>query len=163
MPFDVIMFNGGLKSSGIPSKIVGGYQHYKIMHLNHLLGQNWHVRGINSGGDYGYVVLDTVNLYLRRNRSLVEYICSQNGPEAHSIDTGYSLIFSFVFNYGSSDTFGKDDTINHSNTYHAICIKLFYNEQCTIHYNVQYIALYVYIRTLNAAYTLYYIHYITSP
>ena len=114
MPFDVIMFNGGLKSSGIPSKKVGGYQHYKIMHykdLNHLLGQNWHVRGINSGGDYGYVVLDTVDFYLRRNRSLVEYICSQNGPEAHSIDTGYSLIFSFVFNYGSSDTFGKDNTV----------------------------------------------------
>ena len=115
MPFDVIVFNGGLKSSGIPSKKVGGYQRYKIMHykdLNHLLGQNWHVRGINSGGDYGYVVLDTVDFYLWRNRPLVDYICSlQNGPTACTIDAGYSLIFSFVFNYGSSDTFGKDDIV----------------------------------------------------
>ena len=57
-------------------------------------------------------VLDTVDFYLRRNRPLVDYLCSlQNGPIARTIDTGYSLIFSFVFNYGSSDTFGKDDSV----------------------------------------------------
>ena len=59
MPFDVLLFNGGLKSLGNPSKNLGGNQHYKIVHykdLNHLLGQNWHVRGINSNDDYGYVV-----------------------------------------------------------------------------------------------------------
>ena len=41
MPFDVLLFNGGLKSSGIPSKKVAGNQQYKIVHykdLNQLLG-----------------------------------------------------------------------------------------------------------------------------
>ena len=32
-------------------------------------------------------------------------------PIPHTIDTGYYLIFCFVFNYGSSDTFAKDDII----------------------------------------------------
>ena len=31
MPFDVLLFNGGLKSSDIPSKKVAGNQHYKIV------------------------------------------------------------------------------------------------------------------------------------
>ena len=84
--------------------------HYKD--LNHLLGKNWHVRGINSNGDYGYVVADIVDFYLQRNRPLLDYVCSlQNCPTACTIDTGYSLTFSFVFNYGSSDTFGKDDIV----------------------------------------------------
>ena len=58
MPFDVILFNGDVPQN----------KHHKIMYckdLNHLLGQNWHVRGINNG---------YVDFYQRRNRSLVEYI-----------------------------------------------------------------------------------------
>ena len=64
LSFDVILCNGGLKSSDIDLKKVGGKQHYKIIHykdLNHLLGYNWHVRGINSNGDYGYVVVYIVD------------------------------------------------------------------------------------------------------
>ena len=30
MPFDILMFNGGLRTSGIPTKVTGGNQHYKI-------------------------------------------------------------------------------------------------------------------------------------
>ena len=114
MPFDILLFNGGLKESGVPSKKVGGTQHYKIMHykdLNHLLGYNWHVRGINNLGDYGYVVADTVDYYLQRNRPLIDYCSSQNGPSLHKLDTGYSLTFCFVFSCGSSDTFGKDEIV----------------------------------------------------
>ena len=76
MPFDVVMFNGGLKTSGIATKVVGGNQHYRINHyrdLNHLLGRNWHFRAINANGDYGYIVTNTVSFYIRRNKPLTEY------------------------------------------------------------------------------------------
>ena len=45
MPFDIPMFNNGLRTSGIPTKVVGENQYYKInlyRDLNHLLGNNWH-------------------------------------------------------------------------------------------------------------------------
>ena len=63
MPFDLLLFNGGLKEVGVPSKSVGDIQHYKIGHyrdLNHLFGQNWYVRDINVNGDYSFVICDTV-------------------------------------------------------------------------------------------------------
>ena len=86
-----LLCNGGLKLSGIPSKKVGGNQHYKIMHykdFNYLVGKNWHVRGIK----WSWICGSWYSLfYLWRNRPLVDYICSlQNGPTACTIDTGYS-------------------------------------------------------------------------
>ena len=63
MPFDALTFNGGLKSVKVQSKRIGGIQHYNIKaykDLNVFLGCNWHVRGININGDYGYVIKDTV-------------------------------------------------------------------------------------------------------
>ena len=69
MLFDVSLFNDGLKLVAIPSKKSKSNQHYKIKHyqdLNHLLGTDWHVRVINVNGDYGYVVLDTVQFYIRK-------------------------------------------------------------------------------------------------
>ena len=32
--------------------------------LNHLLGRDWHFRGLNANGDYGYAVLDTIDFYI---------------------------------------------------------------------------------------------------
>ena len=114
MPFDILMFNGGLRTSGIPTKVTGGNQHYKINHyrdLNHLLGNNWHFRAINANGDYGYVVLETISFYIRRSKPLIEYILNGDNFIAKSVNTGYSLTFNFVCNYGSRDTFGKDNAI----------------------------------------------------
>ena len=73
MPFDVIQFN----VVGLPSKNVHGVQHYKINHykdLDPVLGSYRHFRGLNVNGDYGYVLLDTVDFSLREARSLVEYM-----------------------------------------------------------------------------------------
>lgn len=76
--------------------------------LNHLLGIDWHIRVI----DYGYVVHDTVQFHIRRNRSLVEYVSLPNsGLTVHSIDAGYSLVFTFVCKYGSLCTLGKDKAV----------------------------------------------------
>ena len=118
MPFDMLLFNGGLKEAGIRSKKVGGVQHYKITHyrdLDVLLGRNWHVRGINANGDYGFVVCDTVDFCLKKSRKLVDYVPTDNGPRCCTIDPGYTLTFSFVFNYGLPDTFGKDPVVFYHN------------------------------------------------
>lgn len=63
MPFDILLYNGGLKGAGVPSGISSGIQHYKLKNyanLNHILGKNWHFRGLKANGDYGYVVLETI-------------------------------------------------------------------------------------------------------
>ena len=93
MPFDVVMFNGGLKASGIATKVIGGNQHYRIYHyrdLNHLLGINWHFRAINANGDYGYVVKNTVSFYIRKNKPLTEYFLDDGCLTAKLTQTGYS-------------------------------------------------------------------------
>ena len=79
-----------------------------------MLGSSWHFRGLNVNGDYGYAVLETVDFCIHKSRSLVEYIPSKvnNNAFARVVNsTGYSLVFSFVCNYGTSDTFGKDKMI----------------------------------------------------
>ena len=111
MPFDIPLYNGGLKAAGVPSCISAGIQHYKLKNyadLNHLLGRDWHFRGLNANGDYGYAVLD---FYIRKCRALTEYMPSQlKGGDIvlAKTDAGHSLVFSFVCNYGTPDTFGKD-------------------------------------------------------
>ena len=117
MPFDVIQFNGGLKVCGVPSKKVRGIQQYHIRHyrdLNPLLGRNWHFRGLNINGDYGYAIMQTVEFYLRRCKPLKEYLPPQSDEDpvfVSFVDTGYVLNFSFVCGYGTLSTFGKDKEI----------------------------------------------------
>jgi hypothetical protein len=67
MNFDVVHFNGGLKTVGVPSRIVHGVQHYRIktyQDLDPFIGFNWHYRGLNADGDYGFVELETVDFCL---------------------------------------------------------------------------------------------------
>ena len=95
-PFDAVYFNGELKFLGAPSdsKEVPGIQHYTIKHyedLNPLLGKNWHYRGLNSNGDYGYVVLETIDFCIRKCKPLEEYVPAQEdgvSPCVSFIHTG---------------------------------------------------------------------------
>ena len=114
MPFDTLIYNGGLKAAGVLSGISAGIQHYKLKSyadLNHLLGRNWHFRGLNAQGDYGYAVLDTIDFYIRKCRALTEYMPPQlkgGDIELTKTEAGHSLVFSFVCNYGTADTFGNN-------------------------------------------------------
>ena len=77
------------------------------------MGRDWHFRGINANGDYGYIVLDTVDFYLVKSRSFVGYIPSVRKDNTFDsvrlrTDTRYSLVFTFICDYGTASTFGKD-------------------------------------------------------
>ena len=60
MSIDILLFNGGFLPTAIPSRKIQRYKIRKFIDLNSLLGNNWHFRGLNSNGDYGYVILETV-------------------------------------------------------------------------------------------------------
>ena len=124
MSFDILLFNGGLLPMAVPSRKAGGIQRYTIRNysdLNSLLGCNWHFRGLNSNGDYGYVILKSVEFYIRKGRRILEYIPCQptasgdgtSGSLTQSISTGtgYTLTFTFIVGYGTPATFGKDKTV----------------------------------------------------
>ena len=69
MPFDFLLFNGGLKVAGEPLKVINGNQRYKLakyQDISHLLGEGWHFRRLNVNGDYAYVELKTVEFYLQK-------------------------------------------------------------------------------------------------
>ena len=117
MGFDYLLFKGSFQAAGIAKQLVCGKQRYKLQSyhdLDSLLGQNWHYRGINRSGDYTFVVLSTVEYYIYKKRNIIEYCPSQSPDDIttpHTIDTGYSLKFSFVRGCGNSSTFGKDRDI----------------------------------------------------
>lgn len=110
MPFDTIHFNGGLKSYGVKSRNYRGIQRYKINKyedLNPLLGDNWHVRGLNAAGDFCYVILDTIEFYLYKRRPLIDYVPSADGTAETKIELGHNLVFTFVRGDGTASDFGR--------------------------------------------------------
>ena len=117
MGFDYLLFKDGLEVAGIVKKNSRGIQWYdmeRYSDLDYLLGDNWHFQGINDRGDYGYVILDSVEYYLSQRRSITEYLPSTQSSDqttAHTINTGHSLKFTFVQGYGNKSTFGKDSSI----------------------------------------------------
>lgn len=114
MPFDHVEFHGGLKTLGTKKRVVRGIQHYKIKKyedLYSILGADWHWRGINSSGDFNYIVLDTVEYYLYHKRPIKEYIPSSNSQPQQYYDMGDALVFTFVKGSGTPANFGTDKTI----------------------------------------------------
>ena len=117
MGFDYLLFVGGLQAAGTATRSVLGNTRYKIQaysDLDFLLGKNWHYRGINTHADYAFVVLDSVEFYLSKRPTVVEFMPPHSVNDnitATYTDAGYSLNFSFVRGYGNRSTFGKDRDI----------------------------------------------------
>ena len=115
MPFDMKIFCQGLKCKGTVSKTVKGVTYYKIRsykELDELLGHNWHYRGINSSGDFCFVMLETVEYHLYRRRPLIQYVPDENGrPIQATTPQGHALVFTFVRGDGVASDFGKNKEI----------------------------------------------------
>ena len=63
MSFDKLQFTGGLKACSSSSRTYYGTERYKITDYNGLgclLGKNWHVYGLNTNGDFCYIILNTL-------------------------------------------------------------------------------------------------------
>ena len=100
MPFNLILFNGGLGAAGTQFINIGGTHNYRIKHyrdLNPLLGDKWHYIGLNADGDYSYAVKETVEFYLHKRRLIVEYFpCSSSAPPlCSSRMTGYMCCYTY--------------------------------------------------------------------
>jgi len=95
MPFDKLLFDGGLRSLGTLVRTYRGTERYRINHyrdLNPLLGVNWHFCGLNCNGDFSYAILASVQFYVYK-----EYVPSTSGgePTLQSTDLDM-LVFTFV-------------------------------------------------------------------
>lgn len=76
MMYDKRTFDEGLRMKGKFKQQIRGVEHYTIdaySDLDSLLGCNWHYRGLNSAGDFCYVLPGTVDFYLCRRRPLIHY------------------------------------------------------------------------------------------
>ena len=95
-------------------RLVRRVEHYTIdaySDLDSLLGCNWHYRGLNSAGDFCYVMCGTVEFYLYRKRPLVYYVVKEEKPTKTCVPQGYCLVFKYVRGDGPPSQFGKIDEV----------------------------------------------------
>lgn len=96
IPFDPLVFAGGLQQAGVFVREYRGHSVYTIAAygaLSHLLGQRWHIRGLNRN-DFCYVNLETVLFHLHHRKHLEEV--DLRSGEATNEPTGSTLVFKFV-------------------------------------------------------------------
>lgn len=97
MPFDHLLFNGGLKCCGKLLRKSRGHDIYGLSHyadLRPLLGDRWHLRILNPRRDFCYVHLETVEYWLHKRKSIQEF--DEEGHAIVSKKGGYILVFRFV-------------------------------------------------------------------
>lgn len=95
IPFDKLLFEGGLKQAGIFLHTSRGYDVYSIKQYTDLtpfLGSNWHIRGINERMNFCYAELSSVLFYLYKRKPLLDF--TVEGKQ--EIDAGHLLVFKFV-------------------------------------------------------------------
>ena len=95
LPFDSVIFNGGLEERGRYLHTIRNHDVYtidKYSDLASFLGFNWHIRGLNDRLDFCYVNLDLVQFYLHKRKSIVDF-CDKGKS---IFDGGDLLVFRFV-------------------------------------------------------------------
>ena len=55
------------------------YKVQDLTKLNDLLGDRWHIRGINAAGDFCYVMHDTMKLYMKQSQGRPDYQLLDDG------------------------------------------------------------------------------------
>lgn len=110
MTFDKDVYEKGLSAAGYVKCVKRGIEHNTIRSysdLDDLLGVNWHYRGLNSVGDFCYVIEHSIDFYLYKRRPLVQYIPGTDGtPAKVFISRGYALVFKFIRGDGTGSQFG---------------------------------------------------------
>ncbi len=99
---------------GTKKQKIRGVQHYKIKQYQDRLSSRSKLayRGLNSSGDFGYVILNTVDFYIYTAHTLTEYFSSPSFiPQKSTRHMGHILIFCFIRGDGTPSMFGKDKNI----------------------------------------------------
>ena len=97
IPFDQLVYNGGLKQVGTFVRTFRGNEVYQITtydDLVPLLGKWWYIRVLNEQKDFCAAKLETVLFHLGRRPDLTEF-CPEDGTLT-SCKGGYILVFKFL-------------------------------------------------------------------
>ena len=111
LPFDKVLFEGGLKQAGCYLRTSRGNTVYSIKRyadLSALLGSNWHIRGINERMNFCYANLRSIHFYLYKRQALIDY--TFNGKQ--DIDSGHLLVFKFVRMDGVQEDWNNIAVVN---------------------------------------------------
>lgn len=115
MPFDKHVFCEGLGSLGYVHKSTKHLTRYRITQysdLDDILGKGWHFRGLNSVGDFCFVVPETIEYHLHRRRPMSYFIPGNNGVAVKTCTPqGYALHFTFIRGDGTPSDFGTNSSI----------------------------------------------------
>lgn len=96
IPFDPLVFRGGLMQLGTLTHTRGGTDIYAIScysDLTPLLGDQWHIRGLNPRMNFCYVNLESVRFYLMERAPVDDY---KPDGTCVKIKGGFMLIFKFL-------------------------------------------------------------------
>lgn len=107
MPFDKLLFDGGLKARGVNAGC-GKYTIMQYSDLHDILGADWYFRGLNEHGDFCYVTLQSIRYYIYKRRPLIDYQPLQESQHVRSKKIhhpGYMLAFDFVRGDGIREDF----------------------------------------------------------
>lgn len=110
MDFDKLLFDGGIMRVGTLKTKQRGQEKYtikKYSDLDEFLGSKWFIRGINSNGDFCYVMLKTVCFYLSKKSTLVDFYPSDQQFKKCIYHRGYNLVFNFVRVDGVANDFAS--------------------------------------------------------
>ena len=106
VPFDTLIYQGGMMTAGKLLKVIRGEEHYGIAKHQDLvpyLGKHWFIRGINAHLDFCAVLADTVVFHLHKKAPILDHL------RGESVDGGYVLIFRFVRFDGVKDQLSDFD------------------------------------------------------
>lgn len=95
LPFDKLIFDGGLKQYGKLLRKSRGQDVYTIESytaLAPLLGEKWHMRGLNERLNFCYVNLKTIQYHLHKRQNIEVF----DPTGKRTIPGGYILVFKFV-------------------------------------------------------------------
>ena len=83
MSFDQVSFDAlAMRCSPVSRNAKCKRQVYKVQDfskLNDLIGDRWHIRGLNSAGDFCYVMHDTMKLYMKQSQGRPDYQLLDDG------------------------------------------------------------------------------------